>query len=119
MIYNAFYSAFNDLKSANDVTVKGKNRMLELSEFSNDASKIRDLVNKFDDNNIISSIKEDTDGINIYIGEENNIDDDLTIVKTKYRVNGEDSTLAIIGPKRMEYDKVVGLLEYLKGFIER
>lgn len=119
MIYNAFYSAFNDLKESSDMTMKGKNKILELSEFSNNASKIKNLINKFDDKNIISSIKEDDSGINIYIGAESNIDDDLTVIKTKYSVNGEDSTLAIIGPKRMEYDKVVGLLEYLKGFIER
>lgn len=119
MIYNAFYNAFSDLKDSNDVMVKGKNKMLELSEFSNNASKIRDLINKFDDKNIISSIKEDDSGINIYIGAESNIDDDLTVIKTKYSVNGEDGTLAIIGPKRMEYDRVVGLLEYLKDFIER
>ncbi len=119
MIYNAFYNAFSDLKDSNDVMVKGKNKILELSEFSNNASKIRDLINKFDDKNIISSIKEDDSGINIYIGAESNIDDDLTVIKTKYSVNGEDGTLAIIGPKRMEYDRVVGLLEYLKDFIER
>lgn len=119
MIYNAFYNAFSDLKDSNDMTVKGKNKMLELSEFSNNASKIKNLINKFDDKNIISSIKEDDSGINIYIGAESNIDDDLTVIKTKYSVNGEEGTLAIIGPKRMEYDRVVGLLEYLKDFIER
>ena len=119
MIYNAFYTAFSDLKDSNDVTVKGKNRILELEEFSNNASKIRDIINKFDDENIVSSIKEDDTGINIYIGAENNIDDDLTVVKTKYKVNGEEGTLAIIGPKRMQYDRVVSLLEYLKTCIER
>ena len=114
MIYNAFYTAFSDLKDSNDVTVKGKNRILELEEFSNNASKIRDIINKF-----ACSIKEDDTGINIYIGAENNIDDDLTVVKTKYKVNGEEGTLAIIGPKRMQYDRVVSLLEYLKTCIER
>lgn len=95
MIYNAFYAAFSDLKNSNDVTVKGKNKLLELEEFSNNASKIRDVINKFDDDNIVSSIREDDAGINIYIGAENNIDDDLTVVKTKYKVNSEEGTLAI------------------------
>lgn len=119
MIYNAFYSAFSDLRDSNDVEVKGKNRMLELEEFSNNASKIKNIINKFDDENIVSSIKEDDTGINIYIGKENNIDEDLTVIKTKYKTNGEEGTLAIIGPKRMEYDRVVSLLEYLKACIER
>ena len=34
--------------------------------------------------------------------------------KTKYNINGEEGTLAVIGPKRMEYDRVVSLLDYIK-----
>ena len=119
MIYNAFYNAFNSFKESNDMTMKGKNKILELEEFSNDAAKIKNIINKFDNDNIVSSIKEEDGGINIYIGTENNLDDDLTIIKTKYTSNGEDGTLAIVGPKRMEYDKVVSLLEYLKSCIEK
>lgn len=118
-IYNAFYSAFRDLRDSSDMTMKGKNNMLEFEEFSDNASKIRDLINKFDDENLVSSIKEDSNGINVYIGAESNIDDDLTIIKTKYNADSEEGTLAIIGPKRMEYDKVVSLLEVLKACIER
>ena len=119
MIYNAFYNAFSDLKDSNDMTMKGKNKLIELEEFSNNASKIKNLINKFDDQNIVSSIKEEDGGINIYIGTENNIDEDLTVIKTKYNTNGEEGTLAIVGPKRMDYDKIVSLLEYLKNCIEK
>ena len=104
------------------MTMRGKNNLLELDEFSSDARKIKDLVNKFDNDNIVSKIKEDDSGINalnVYIGNENNIDDDLTVIKTKYNVNGREGTLAILGPKRMEYDRVVSLLEYLKEEIEK
>ena len=53
------------------------------------------------------------DGINVYIGDENEFDKDVTIVKTKYHINGEEGTIAVVGPKRMEYAKVVGLLKYI------
>ena len=119
MIYNAFYNAFTDLKNNNDMTMKGKNKLIELEEFSNNAAKIKNIVNKLDDENIISSIKEEDGGINIYVGSENNIDEDLTVIKTKYNAKGEEGTLAIIGPKRMDYDRVVSLLDYLKSCIER
>ena len=119
MIYNAFYNAFSDLKDSNDMTMKGKNKLIELEEFSNNASKIKNLINKFDDQNIVSSIKEEDGGINVYIGTENNIDEDLTVIKTKYNTKGEEGTLAIIGPKRMDYDKIVSLLDYLKSCIEK
>ena len=119
MIYNAFYNAFTDLKNKDDMTMKGKNKILELEEFSNNAEKIKKIINKLDDENIVSSIKEEDGGINIYIGSDNNIDEDLTVIKTKYNAQGEEGTLAIIGPKRMDYDKVVSLLDYLKVCIER
>jgi len=32
----------------------------------------------------------------------------------KYEANGEEGTVALVGPKRMEYDKVIALLEYIK-----
>lgn len=119
MIYNAFYMAFKDMRNSSDMTMKGKNNLLELEEFSSDAKKIKDIISKFDSENIVSSIKEEDGGINIYIGEETNIDDDLTVIKTKYSKDGVEGTLAIVGPKRMEYDKVVSLLDYLKTCIER
>ncbi len=119
MIYNAFYNAFNDLKNNKDMTMKGKNKLIELEEFSNNAQKIKKIINKFDDENIVSSIKEEDGGINVYIGTENSIDEDLTVIKTKYNAQGEEGTLAVIGPKRMDYDRVVSLLDYLKSCIER
>ena len=41
-----------------------------------------------------------------------------TIVKTKYKAGGREGTIAVIGPKRMEYERVVNMLEFLKEKIE-
>ena len=86
-------------------------------EFNN-TDKIRDIISKFEDKEIIKNIKEEENGINIYIGSENEFDDDLTIIKTKYNINGEEGTLALIGPKRMEYDRAITLLNYIKQNID-
>ena len=56
---------------------------------------------------------------NIYIGTENEFDDDVTIIKTKYNVNGAEGTIALVGPKRMEYDRVISLLDYIKKNVEK
>lgn len=117
-LYNAFYNAFNDFKESNDIKMQGKSNILELPEF-NTVDKIKNIVNVLDNENVISSIREDSNDINIYIGKESNIDDDLTVIKTKYNVNGDEGTIAILGPKRMEYDRVVSLLEFIKSNIER
>ena len=112
-IYNAFYNAFNNFKSDNEVFVRGKNKIYELPEF-NEVDKIKKIVNKLDEESL-RKIEEVDDGINIYIGKENEFDDDLTIVKTKVMIDNQEKTLAIVGPKRMEYDKVVSLLDYIKN----
>ena len=82
-------------------------------EFNN-TDKIREIINKFEDKEMINKIEETDSGIKIYIGSETDFDDDVTIVKMKYDAPGEEGTIALVGPKRMEYDKVVALLEYIK-----
>ena len=117
VLYNAFYSAFSVFANES-VKVRGTKNILMQPEF-NDADKIREIISKFEDKDIVSSIKEEDNGVNIYIGSENNFDDDVTVIKTKYVVNGEEGTIALIGPKRMEYDRVVTLLNYIKDNIEK
>ena len=112
ILYNTFYDAFYEINNkGNDVHFAGKNNFLKQPEF-NDVDKVREILNKFDDipNN---KMTDDNKGINVYIGKDNDISEDLSIVKTKYNVDGEEGTIAIIGPKRMEYDRVVSLLDYI------
>lgn len=112
VLYNAFYDAFNEFSNSSpEVHFMGKNNFLKQPEFS-DVDKVRELLSKFDDINNIK--KEENNGINIYIGEESEISKDVSVIKTKYNYNGEEGTIAIVGPKRMEYDRVVSLLDYIK-----
>ena len=114
--HDILYNAFNDFTKS-EVKVRGTSNILMQPEFNN-ADRIREIISKFDDQTIVNKIKEDDSGVNIYIGSENDFDDDVTIIKTKYSVNGEEGTIALIGPKRMEYERVVTLLEYIKKNIE-
>ena len=119
MLYNAFYDVFRDMSGQN-VNVVGKNNIFKHKEF-NDVEKIQDIFEKFDDENTLLSIKEnntDNKDISIYIGHENNLDDDVTVIKTNYKTDKDNGTIAIVGPKRMEYSRVVNLLEYIKKQIE-
>ena len=96
-----------------DATFVGRNRILNQPEFNN-VEKIKKVFNKLDDENLLKAIEEDDKDINIYIGNESNLDEDVTIIKTKYKTDSDEGTIAIIGPKRMEYSKVVSLLNYIK-----
>lgn len=118
VLYNAFYDAFTSFTNkASDVHFTGKNNFLKQPEFNN-IEKVKELLNKFDDVEAISEMEEQKNGINIYIGKESELSDDVSVIKTKYNLNGEEGTIAIIGPKRMEYERVVNLLNYIKENIE-
>ncbi len=119
MLYNAFYDVFQDMTSSSkNINVVGKNNIFKHKEF-NDIDKVQDIFEKLDDKDKMLSIKEDNNDINIYIGHENNLDDDVTVIKTNYKTSKDNGTIAIVGPKRMEYSRVVNLLDYIKKQIER
>ncbi len=118
-LYNAFYHVFNDFTNQ-EVNVVGRNKMLEQPEFSSNIEKIKNVFNKLESKTLLRNIEEDDDNnIKVYIGDETNIDSDVTVIKTKFKNGYEEGTIAIIGPKRMEYDRVVSLLEFMKENIER
>ena len=112
-VYNIFYDAFHNFtKNSSNVHFGGKTNLLKQPEYDN-VSDVKRIINKFEDENLLRKIDTNVDGINVYIGDENEFDKDVTIVKTKYHINGEEGTIAVVGPKRMEYAKVVGLLKYI------
>lgn len=118
-LYNAFYNVFTDFANQ-EVNIVGRNKMLEQPEFSSNIDKIKNVFNKLENKEILKDIEQDNDNnIKVYIGDENNIDSDVTVIKTKFKNGYEEGTIAIIGPKRMEYDRVVSMLEFIKENIER
>ncbi len=118
-VYNMFQNVFSDFAERNaDVFFGGRTNMLKQPEFD-EVDKVKSLMEKLEDYEMVKKIESNEDGVNIYIGDENEFDKDVTVVKTSYRAGGEEGTIAIIGPVRMEYDKVVTLLEFLKSQIER
>ena len=117
IVYNTFYQVFKDFSNKN-INVVGRNNILKQPEFNN-IDKIQDIFDKLDNKEeMINSIKEENNDIKIYIGKENKLDDDGTVIQTKYNSKGQEGTIAIVGPKRMDYDRVVTLLEYIKENIE-
>lgn len=119
-VYNIFYDAFNDFVNNNsNIHVTGKTKIFEQPEYS-DINELKRLANKLEDNNLITKVEEvsEEDDIKVYIGDENEFDSNCTIIRKKYHVNGEEGTIAVIGPKRMDYQRIVGLLEYIDDAID-
>ena len=119
-IYNMFYQTFQDLNVSNndDIFFGRKTNILKQPEY-NEVSKIKDMIGKLENVELVKKIETDNSEVNIYIGDETEFDSNVTIVKSAYKVGDESGTIAIIGPKRMEYERVVTLLNFLKDYIER
>ena len=117
VVYNAFYNALSNFTSERDVKFSGKTNILKQPEF-NTVEDVKNIVSKFESKDMVSKIEEANDEVKVYIGKDSEIDDNVTVVKTKYKAHGKEGTIAIIGPKRMEYDRVINMLDFLKEQIE-
>ena len=118
-VYEIFYDAFHDFSTNNsNIFFKGKTNMLKQPEYNN-IDEIRRIVGKLEDETLVRKIEETGDGINVYIGDETEFDPNVTVIKSKFNINGEEGTIAIVGPKRMEYDRVIGLLEYINEELDK
>ena len=115
-VYNIFYDAFNDFVNNNSsVKVSGRTKIFSQPEYD-DADKIKNISNKLDDLTLINNLNNlDKD---ISIGNDNQFDKDVTIIKKTYKADGEEGTIAIIGPKRMDYGRIVSMLDYVSHEID-
>lgn len=118
ILYNAFYEALSNFHEENDVHFSGKTNILNMPEF-NTVDDVKNIIGKFESKDLVSKIEETDDEVKVYIGKETTLDDNVTVIKTKYKTKTKEGTLAVIGPKRMDYERVLNLLEYIKQEIEK
>ena len=119
VIYQAMLEAFVGF-AKDRLSAYGKEELFEQPEFRDDAAKIRKLIDLFDSPEVFREVENNDDEISIRIGGETNEDDDLSIVTAKVKIPGQkEGSIAIVGPKRMDYDQVVSSMEYLIEEIEK
>ena len=120
LVFKAFLEAF--LKFTTErVSVFGRANILEQPEFTNDITKIRKLINLLENDSAWKAL-ETKEGINVRIGSENMLSelDDVSIVTANINVSSsQKGTIALIGPTRMDYDRVLSALEYLQEEINK
>jgi heat-inducible transcriptional repressor len=97
------------------VYVGGKTNMLNQPEFHdlNKARMLFDLMEK--ESQVQSLIQPNRKGIQIRIGSENNhfAMENCSVITTSFSLGEEQGAIAIIGPTRMDYQRVVALLELM------
>lgn len=102
-----------------EIYTSGTNNIFKYPELA-DQQKASELINTFEEKEKLSELvqeslsDENNTGIQVYIGNENQIQSmqDCSVVTATYELGeGMRGTIGIIGPKRMDYDKVVGTLK--------
>ena len=99
------------------VHLEGASRLLELPEFSS-LEVAKNFLNILDEKDLMADMLNTgfAKDINVYIGEENEKEQlkDYSIVTFKHRIGNKDlGTIGIIGPKRMDYAKVISVMKYI------
>ncbi len=119
LLFTAFVQAFVRFASDN-VYFSGKDRMLYQPEFE-DISKLKELMMMLDDSAIWRRITADEKAVVTSTkGAQLTWYNDVAIVRSTFRVSDEESgQLMVVGPSRMNYEQVVGMLDYVAQMIER
>ena len=99
------------------VYLEGARRELDLPEF-NSLEVAKNFMNIIDTKDLMADMLNSgfAEDINIYIGEENEKEElkDFSVVTFKHKVDNKDlGTIGIIGPKRMDYAKVISVMKYI------
>ncbi len=102
-----------------EIYTSGANNIFKYPELA-DQQKASEIINTFEEKQMLTELVQDTladennTGIQVYIGNETPIQSmkDCSVVTATYELGeGMRGTIGIIGPKRMDYDKVVGTLK--------
>ena len=119
-LVDAFVNAFTEMVS-DKYHISGKYNILSQPEFQ-DVGKVREFLNAIEKKDILRIVKSDSMGISIKIGQENELKvmQDCTVITVPYETNsGSVGAITVFGPTRMEYDKVIPLLEYIAKNMKR
>jgi heat-inducible transcriptional repressor len=103
-----------------EVYTSGATNILKYPEL-NDTDKIAGLMGTFEEQKQLTELinkseNADNGGIQVYIGSETPVEamKDCSVVTATYEIeDGVYGRIGIIGPKRMDYEKVVGTLHTL------
>jgi heat-inducible transcriptional repressor len=110
---------FKDIKQTDKLLITGAKNILKQPEFE-DPQNFQSIIELIEDKDIIIHILEksnDTLPKNVFIsiGSENEFEklNEYSFVSKEYSLGDVSGKLGIIGPKRMEYSKIVAIVDYM------
>ena len=97
----------------------GTTQLLNQPEFRN-VEKVKDILTMLEEEQLLCDLLnvQSGEGVTVTIGQENKYSGikDCSIIKATYHLKGKViGTVAVLGPTRMEYGKIITLLEFMHG----
>ncbi len=99
----------------------GTTQLLSQPEFKN-IEKVKSFLDMLEEEHLLADIlqKQKNDGVIVTIGDENKYSgiQDCSMVQATYRIDGQVvGTVAVLGPTRMDYGKVMSVLEFMHNHL--
>lgn len=119
-LVSAFIRTFTEM-AKDKYFLSGQGKILSQPEFQN-INKVKELMTAIEQREIFKEINVNDLGITVKIGHENQIKamQDCTVITVPYEISdGEYGAIAVFGPTRMEYQKIIPLLEYIAKNIKK
>jgi heat-inducible transcriptional repressor len=121
LFYDSVDKIFKDVIKRENIVISGAKNIIRQPEFEN-PERFQSIIELIEDRDIIVHILEktgDSNEIFISIGSENEDIklNDYSYITKEYKFGDTNGTLGIIGPKRMEYSKIVSIVDYMSKMI--
>ena len=97
----------------------GTTSLLEQPEF-NDIKRAQSLLALLEQQDELTQLltPNSSSPIDVKIGHSNELVKDISVIQTSFNVPHQVGTLAIVGPTRMEYGRIMGILAYINTCME-
>lgn len=104
------------------VFLGGTKQLLNQPEFR-DVERVRNLLGILEEEKVLKDLLQggEDSGLKVTIGSENKFTgiQDCSMLQSTYRLNGQIvGTMAVLGPTRMEYGKVISVMDYLHKYLK-
>jgi heat-inducible transcriptional repressor len=112
---------FSRENSGDRVAITGTQNLLNYPEFD-DLNKVKGVIELVENEDIIIHLFEqfdDSNRVQVYIGKEmnNNVLHGYSLIKSSYKVGTATGSIGLIGPKRMNYSKMIALVQYVSDIL--
>jgi heat-inducible transcriptional repressor len=104
-------------RKSGDYVISGERKLLRINDLSSNLDQLRGLFNVFEQKTELLHLLEmsrNAPGVHIFVGNESGLAglDEFSVISAPYAANGQViGTLAVVGPKRMNYERVIPIVD--------